>query len=329
MASTDPQGAGISEEIVGEEEALGQLDPLEIAKQNARESGRIAGGKDLERVATTIVNLNKQRENRSEGEIYLRDETRERLSRLAYLMSCSYSEVIRKLAGLEYARREKLLLGLLPGEIIPARGIRVRASMTDETKAALEKIAADCQIGRARSIAAKALDAILGGEVVPTKHETLEEAAEALRSNPIANMNAQAEAEDVVDGQILLRISTGAARGVVVIMNYFDQRKNWRKTRLRRVVEALADLPVSYQLVGDILPLRRSQRPFVLPMHTISRLGQVGLDNMLISRPANRRPSALVSETLEYIGQGAIQLIHQRRGLDSLDALKADRKQKR
>lgn len=316
VALTDPQEAGISEGIVEEEEELGQPgDPLEIAKEDAHYSGRIVDGRPTPK--GPVINLRAEQVNHSQGEIYLQAETRERLSRLAYLMSCSYPEVIRRLATLEYTRG---LLGTLPQEVTQARTIRVRATLTPETKTALARVAAQCQLGRAKNTAAKALDAILDGRVEPVGYATLEEAAEALRRDPLEG----AKSPDA-EGRILLHISSTAASGLETIMDAFDQRKNWKKRRFRDVVEALANLPLTYRLVGEILPLRRSQRPFVLPMWTIAKLGQIGLDNLLISRPANRRPSALVSETIEYIGQGAIQLIHKRRGLDSLRALREAR----
>lgn len=326
MALTDPPKDGESlEAIVQEEGALGQMDPrvsgdpLTMAKEDAQAAGRIRRRRSSG--PRKVINLNQPRVSQSDGEVYLRYETRDLLSRVAYLMSCSYAETVRALSTLDYRPSKLVLLGRLPDEEIPKRNVRVRVSMDDATIRQLEAIAKKCHLGRARNTAAMTLDAILSRRVLPTSYESIEAAAEGLRRSPIAALQEMAEQLDAVDGRILLRLSPQAAQGIVAIMNDFNRRRDWRKVRFRRVIEALADLPVTYQLVGDIAALPRSQRPLVLPMWAVQKLAAVAMDNLLVSQPAFRRPSSLVSETLEYVGQGAIQLLHNRRGTDSLQTL--------
>lgn len=298
-------------------------DPLVMAKEDARASGRLTRSRSRQAgVSSEVVNLNPPRKPAEEmTSVYLRAEGRERLTRLAYTMSCSYGEVIRQLSLLRFAQKEGLLLGYAPGDEIILRTVLVKAVVASETTRRLEKIARVCHLGRARNTASMVVDAILGDRVVLTGYPDLEAAAEQVRRSPIEALQELAEQLDPVDGRITLRLSTPAAKGIIAIMNEFDRRRDWNKVHFKRAVEALADLPVTYQLVGEVLAIRRAQRPLTLPIWAVQKLAQIGLDNMLVEKPVYRRPSALVSETLEYIGQGAIQLIHNRRDLDSTETL--------
>jgi hypothetical protein len=329
VALTDPPKAGISAEIVREDGALGQTangsDPLAMAKADAQAAGRIPRKRVKDR---TVVSLTVPRPSQSRDAVYIGQENRDRLARLALIMSCSFAETIKSLSTLRYRTAAQDVLGFVPGEDpLPfRRDVRVRADMDEATVKRWEKIARDCHLGRAKRTAAMALDRVLGGFLVPRNYDTLEEAAEGLRRNPVKAMQDMASQLDAVDGRILMKLSPQARQGIIAIMNDFDRRRDWSRVRFRRVVEGLADLQVSHQLVGDIAALRRAQQPLVLPMWAIEKLSDVAMKNLLVSQPAFRRPSSLVSETLEYIGQGAIKLIHQRKGTDSLETLREFRR---
>lgn len=302
------------------------LDPLQIAKEAAAERKPILGG-------DAVVNLRVGRgHGREQNVLYLREPTRDRLSRLAYTMAVSFTDAVGRLSTLDYeASPELSQSGRDLGEQT-ARTVRVRAKMSPEVQRRYEEIASEVGVTgyhKVKSPAVAALDAILSGQVLPVGYSSIDEATEErLRRDPLEPIPATLEVDGKnLHGKIVIRISTIASRGLITIIKAFDKRR--QNSRLRGTITTLADLPVEYELVSDILDLQRLHREVVLPMWVIDKFSRIALDMMLIPKPAHRRPSTLISIALEYIGQGAIQLIHNRRSVTSIDALREDAERRR
>lgn len=295
------------------------LNPLEIAKQSVAEKNPPRPN------SANIVDLMvKNRAEPDRAALYLRPMTRDRLARLAYIMAVPFTEAIARLATLEYeAVPLSEWLGKTPAENLGPRALRIKASMTPDTRTRYEALAQELGI-HSRFLAMEALDTVLRGKALPVGFATLEDASnQLLRRNPLERVDSGSD----LYGRMTLRISTIASRGLGTIVAAFDRRR--KTSRLLPNILALADLPGHYELVSDILDLQRFQRPLVLPLRVVEHFSKVGLEMMLVEKPALRRPSTLVSAALEFIGQGAIQIVHNKRSVTSRDALRTEAEQRR